>query len=252
MLMRMTPTSLDERTVIVRWLALAEVPPGALATWLGLLDTAERSRAERFRFERDRLAYVAAHALARSLLATLCAIPPDALRFAAGPHGKPNLVAEQNGRGLRFNISHCAGMVVVAVATGAEIGIDVESVDRDWTMDLAESFLAPAELAAMRELAEAARAQALASTWTLKEAFVKAIGAGLSHPLDRIIVRAEPLSLCGAARDAAEPDGWSFRHYRPDGRHVVALAVKRAAVAIDAGPADVASIAPAGAGIGGR
>lgn len=226
--------SFDEETIILRWFTLKDANSSSIAALLSILDETERSRATRFRFERDRFAYVAAHALKRSLLAKHSSSAPQELRFTSGSHGKPELVAEQNDRGLRFSISHCAGMVAVAMLVGADIGIDVESSRREWSLDVAESFLSAEELAAMLELSDPARARALASTWTLKEAFVKAIGTGLSHPLDRLTMRPEPLSIGFAPLDAGEDRDWSFRHYQPDREHLIALAVRRPAAKVDA------------------
>src|SRR5262245_47220358 len=79
---------------------LDETLPGAI----DLLDDAERARADRFVFERDRRRFVTAHAWVRVVLSRCLECPPETLRFAAGPRGKPHLA--DPAVDLRFNLSH--------------------------------------------------------------------------------------------------------------------------------------------------
>lgn len=157
--------------------------------WDGLesvLDATERARAQQFRFAPDRQSYVAAHGLLRHALSRLTGHLPETWRFAAGPHGKPHLADPPPGCRLRFSISHTRGMAAVAVAQGMEVGVDVEAADRaGLDLALAERFFAPEEAAGLRAIHDARRAREhFIALWTLKEAFVKALGTGLAQPLD--------------------------------------------------------------------
>src|SRR5258706_660501 len=100
------------------------------ARCLARLSDEERERHRRFHFERDRHSYLAAHALTRSVLGELVACAPEQLRFAAGPHGRPELCEPEPEPRLRFNLSHTHGMVACGVALEHDIGVDVEYVER--------------------------------------------------------------------------------------------------------------------------
>lgn len=208
-------------------LALDDVGEDDWPALESVLDDGERARAARFHFERDRLAYIAAHALLRHQLSTAGGRDPAAWRFAAGEHGKPHLVDPPTGRDLRFNITHTKGRVASALAEGVTVGVDVEALDRTRiNLGVADRFFAPVEVAGIHAQPDgAARAERFLVLWTLKESFIKAIGKGLSQPLNSFgFADLDPPRIhFGDARlgDAAR---WWFTQWRP-GRHVLALAV---------------------------
>jgi len=183
-----------------------------------LLDDVEVTRARAFRVAADRKSYIGAHALLRVLLsdATGGTRAPQSWRFEAGPRGKPALAA-----GPAFNLSHCRGMVAVAVARDVEIGVDVEALARsDFDEDaIAQSTFHAAERERLSHIEDASRRKAaFLATWTSKEALVKAIGEGLSMPLDGFAVDLERIRYeHGAARE------WRLQRWELPG-HVVALA----------------------------
>jgi len=110
--------------VVVRvWTMATEgLNEAAVAPWAAVLDADERARAARFVFPHSRVAFIAAHALARAALAAAAGAPPAAFAFATGAHGKPQ--AQLNGRpaGMAFNLSHTEGLVGVAVAPELPLG----------------------------------------------------------------------------------------------------------------------------------
>lgn len=144
----------------------------------GILSAAERERAARFVFVRDRDRYLAAHAALRRLLADRTGTSPAALRLATGAHGKPFLEAPAH---CSFNLSHSGDLALVALAPDGEIGVDVELLRPvpDATA-LAERHYTPAEREALAGTATAGRDLAFLIGWTRKEACLKAIGSGLS------------------------------------------------------------------------
>lgn len=232
---------LNPHTVGVRWLLLHRLEPSIYPIFCDVLNDTERHRAGRFVFDQDRRAYIAAHALKRLLIGEACNVNPRQLRFTGGPFGKPELAADQNERALQFSISHCSTMVTVAVSLNTAVGIDVERCDMNWT-ELAESAFSALEIASWQGTPEPCRARGLASTWTLKEAFVKATGAGLSQPLDTLLVTARGRSIGFAAKEACEPRDWTFCQIIPDENHVIALAANRASVRVDLGDDTATSI----------
>jgi 4'-phosphopantetheinyl transferase len=195
------------------------------ARLLGLLDAAEAARARAFRVAADRKSYVAAHALLRTLLSNRSAGPraPDAWRFETGAHGKPSLAA-----GPAFNLSHCRGMVAVAIAQGIEIGVDVESLARNDFDEaaIAQSTFHATEREWLRRIDDGARRKAaFLSLWTAKEALIKAVGDGLSMPLDGFAV---DLDRVRYRHDDATARDWSLHRWELPG-HLVALAAPGAA-----------------------
>lgn len=223
--------------VRLRWLAPDEAGD-RIEAWLPLLSEEERARAARFHVGADRAAYVAAHALLRVLLAG-CGVPHP--RFEAGPWGRPELVGRPGG--LRFSLTHTRSLVAAAVAAEDDLGLDVEAAGR--TVDalgLAGRFFAPAEAAYLSTLSAAAVAPEFLRIWTLKEAFVKAVGLGLALPLDRFAFGATPGAFTCAA-ELGDPAAWSFRTLAlpaEAGRPAawLSVALRRPAFDLDAAPLD--------------
>jgi phosphopantetheinyl transferase len=166
--------------------ATGGLEPDALVAEAGVLCPAERARSARFVFPADRREFVAAHALLRCALSRRRpAIEPAAWRFEPGPLGKPRVAPDQRGDPpVTFNLSHTRGLVACVVADGRAVGVDVESADRPAQHDaLAARFFHASEIESLRALGGESRRVRFVELWTLKEAYLKAIGAGLSMPL---------------------------------------------------------------------
>lgn len=138
------------------------------------LSSDERERADRFHFERDRIAFRAGRAWLRAVLAGYLGVPPAAIRFGYGPHGKPHLADRPD---LRFNLAHSGGWAALAVATGREVGIDVEAI-RPIAERVERVVFTPAEIAALNRLPAEERRLGFYNAWTRKEAYLKALGSG--------------------------------------------------------------------------
>lgn len=180
---------LTERALLVRYAFTEQlVDEPARARCRALLGPAERDRAARFMFERDRDAYLLAHALTNSTLAELTAQPPQALRFELGEHGRPELVQPGSARRLRFNLSHTEGLVACAFTLEHDVGVDVEHVDRRVGIaEVAPRVFSQVERQGLdAQASEASRCARFFELWTLKEAYIKAIGKGLAAPLAQI------------------------------------------------------------------
>ncbi len=155
----------------------------ALAAAHTLLDSEERARSRRFVHLHDRRLYVVAHALLRYALSVVApAREPAAWRFTAEPRfGKPRVV--QPPCPLSFSLSHTPGLAACAVTLEAQLGIDVEPRDR--TPPQTDGILSLGEQRQLAELHPEARSEAFFRRWTLKEAYAKALGLGLSLSFDR-------------------------------------------------------------------
>lgn len=150
---------------------------------LTTLSPEERERSASFRFARDGRRFALRRGWLRHLLARETGIAPDALRFAVGIHGKPHLPAIPH---LHFNLAHSAG-VALATIGDVPLGCDIEACDPAKADPLVvERLFAPAERALLAPLSGPAWTAAFFDIWVRTEAYVKAIGTGLSTPLQSI------------------------------------------------------------------
>jgi len=162
----------------------ADATPQRLAASRDWLAPDEHARWRRFLREDDRRRFLLARGLVRGVLARCTGVAPAALEFEAQVHGKPALAGALRASGWEFNLSHTRGMVALAVSRGVEVGVDVEAIDRRLDpLRLAARNFSPHERAALEATADAARPARFFDLWTLKEAYVKALGCGLQHDL---------------------------------------------------------------------
>jgi 4'-phosphopantetheinyl transferase len=173
--------------------------PLPLGEQLELLDDDEQARAARFRFERDRHRFVARRAFLRRVLGDYICIAPRMIRYRISPNGRPEL---EPSRGVSFSISHSDGLATVAVASDRLVGVDIERIRPiQETLELAHRLLSRREYEHLLSVTESARSDAFLRLWTRKEAYVKAVGVGLSMPFDGFDV------LLGADGRAHVPPG---------------------------------------------
>ena len=190
----------------------------------GLLSGEETARVGRIRSEKNRREYMAAHILARLMLARFGEATATDWRFAAGRHGRPEIEPALNGAGLRFNLSHASGMVACAVTIKDDIGVDVEWLERPNRMrdKIAEKKFSAPEAAYLGGVAEQDRKDVFFSFWTLKESYIKAIGKGLIEPLDGFAFELDPLGI-SFLKDNGDAACWSFDLHSPSPEHLCAL-----------------------------
>jgi 4'-phosphopantetheinyl transferase len=199
---------------------------------VGLLSHGGHERARRFVFPADRHRFVRAHAAGRIILSRYTGNAPALLSFVTNAYGRPELSTPVGEPPLRFNLSHTHGLITVAVCRRFDVGVDVEYAPDRPTEDLlglASRFFSPLEAASLRRLRSERRGRHFLQIWTLKEAYVKARGLGLSMPLDAFwfdlandsmpVIRIDP-SLHGDA------DAWRFVLMQPAPRHWLAVAVR--------------------------
>jgi 4'-phosphopantetheinyl transferase len=217
-----------EGELAVWWLATEAAKPSDIERWLGSLDRSERERAGRFRIAADRREYVAAHALLRTMLTHHLGVPPTAWRFLADAHGKPSIDPNVGTQPLEFNLSHTRGLVTVALASRGAIGVDVEEIDEAKAdLAVADAYFARSEVEMLQKAPPSERARCFFRLWTLKEAYIKAIGKGLSVPLNSFAFTFEPIRVAflpGAADDASN---WRFSTLPASDRHVLSIAANR-------------------------
>jgi 4'-phosphopantetheinyl transferase len=201
-----------------------------LATYHALLTPEEEARRARYVFERNRHEYLLTRALCRGVLSRYADVAPSAWRFSENQYGRPE-IALPAGCPIRFNLTNTDGLIACLVAHDREIGVDVEDVERRGeTVTIADRFFSPSEVAALRAIPVARQRARFFDYWTLKEAYIKARGMGLSIPLDQfsyIIERGAPIRISFDPRLPDDPATWQFAQFRPTARHLVSAAVRR-------------------------
>ena len=202
--------------------------PGAIAAAAAVLSDEERAQYHRFHFSHDARDYAAAHALLRHSLSGAAPRPPASWRFEKTPAGKPFLVGA-GADAPSFSLSHTTGMVACAITDGADIGVDVEGVDRRVNADdIAARFFAPSEAAWLRAQDEGMRRDRFFDLWTLKEALVKALGAGMAMSLASLAFSVQPGgSVTLEAPADVDASAWQFGLFAPGPGHRLAVAVRR-------------------------
>ena len=173
--------------VVHVWRASLAVDAGCLAELLGTLSGHEMREAARCRFPEDRDRAIASRGFLRQLLASYLDRRPSDLVISRGPFGKPYLVTEDVG--LHFSLAHSGGLALYAFTLEKEVGIDLQqSVPIDLEELVSAGFLSDGERRELLPLAGPRRQEALLRCWTRKEAYIKALGQGLSAPLQDIEV----------------------------------------------------------------
>jgi 4'-phosphopantetheinyl transferase len=206
-----------------------ELDETGVARASAILSDSERLRGQRFLFARDRRDFVAAHALTRLALSRYGSLAPAQWRFQEGAEGKPSLAADDRTPPLTFNLSHTHGLVACAIAPGVDVGIDVERVDRRVAAEeIATRFFSAGERADLARCPAEERARRFFELWTLKEAYIKAIGKGLSHSLNTFgFALNEPGSIGFVPPPDVDMAAWQFALFAPTELHAIALAVRR-------------------------
>jgi 4'-phosphopantetheinyl transferase len=211
--------------VVVTCLAVA---PEAVRASAALLSDAERRRAGRFAFGRDARRFIVARARLRELLAARLGVEAESIELEYGACGKPALSRRFADSDLHFNVSHCDDVAAYAFSRGHEIGIDLEAVrvmsDAD---DIAEHYFSRRENTTYRTLNPPEQPLGFFNCWTRKEAFVKALGDGLSIALDCFDVSlapGEPAQLLRVEDTPGDSSGWRLDSFCPAAGYVAAIA----------------------------
>ena len=210
------------------WRVDLDQPADVVQQFRSTLEDHEIVRADRFHFEKDRKAFAVSRGFLRHVLGRYLTTKPEALRFSYGPYGKPALNGEHKESSLRFNMSHSRGVGLVAISEGREVGVDVEYVRADFaTEEIAQRFFSPREVAAFNALPSAQRVAAFFRCWTRKEAYIKAVGRGLSQALDGFDVTLAPDAAPALLRaDDDDVSRWSLSDIDVAGDYAAAVMIE--------------------------
>jgi 4'-phosphopantetheinyl transferase len=192
------------------------------------LSVEEHARVARMHFPEGRHQQLVTRGLARHVLSSYVpGIAPAEWLFERNEHGRPGIAGSLAlARGLHFNLAHTPGLVVMAVARDAEIGVDVERADQRAPLAVARRYFSAAEITAMEALPAGEQARRFRRLWTLKESYLKAIGTGVSGGLGSVTFHFGPDGVrCEREADAAAAR-WVFREFDVDGEFLLALAFR--------------------------
>lgn len=218
------------------WLAYLDeiTDPRLLAEYQLLLSREELQKQRRFYFEADRHRYLVSRAMMRTVLSRYAKVAPRDWMFVVNAYGRPSISPRQaKAARIQFNISHTRRVVLLGIAVGRSLGVDIEDMSGNNTcVDVAERFFAPEEVRALRALAPERRARRFLEYWTLKESYIKARGLGLSIPLDLFAFHLDNAGRIRFTVDTAladPPTRWMFWQMQLPHEHLAAVCVEQAA-----------------------
>ena len=197
------------------WWGTDEASDEQLSLLSQLLSETERIRAVRYHFPIDRRRFVVRHGVLRSLIGRYLSIDPKQITYHVNGYGKPFIESSSQEISLLFNLSYSNQMVLYAFTRGRRIGVDIEFMKSFPDMDtVAQNFFSSKEIAELNALPTCQRQEAFYKCWTQKEAFVKALGDGLSRRLDQFdvsVIPGTPAELKSTAWDQYEAARWSLK-----------------------------------------
>ena len=173
------------------------------------LDNEECEQAKRFRLEKDQRRFIARRGKLRQLLSQLLDCEPSQVPLSRNSFGKP-FVRKTD---LRFNASHSRNIALIAVAHGQEVGCDIEARDARFASQVDfERIFSTSEARELRCLDPSEQVEAFFNCWTRKEAYIKALGCGVSRPLGSFDVSLTPGKPAELLRGCS---GWSVASFEP-------------------------------------
>jgi 4'-phosphopantetheinyl transferase len=212
------PLPLDRIDVWVISLIETGNSPEAVPAAISCLSVDEQARAGRFAFDRDRRRFSLGRGAVRKILARYLGCPPAEIAFAYGEFGKPRLDGRHAGAGLQFNASGSGDVAVCAVTSGQSVGIDIEQLRDACDPGVVRYALSDLERTEFERIPAEEQPAAFYRTWTRKEAYLKAVGCGLSRPPASFAVNVtpgDPPRLVFDDRAPAAMASWTFTDFDP-------------------------------------
>lgn len=170
--------------------------------WIKSLSDRERQKANQFAFAEDRARYLVAHGYCRLILSRYLRVKASQIEFGETEKGKP-IVLNPIDPPVHFNLTHSKELALVAISTHP-VGIDTEYLNPTLDFDeMAPHIMSPQEWEIFQQLPQPQKMNAFYCCWTRKEAYVKALGKGLSYPIQQVTV----------SLDHRQIDSWSDQYH---------------------------------------
>lgn len=183
--------------------------------------------AKKFSKEKEQRSFIIRRALLRILLSNYLPTPHNEIKFDCGVNNKPYL---KHPNDLYFNMAQTLDYLVIGLSTKAEIGVDIEAINRHFDCQkLAPYLLSETELQLYNQLNDLAKSQFFLKTWTCKEAFFKAKGVGLSFPVNQLslsLSENNTVEIVATPWDKKEKEAWQIHFFLLSNHYYCAVAVK--------------------------
>jgi 4'-phosphopantetheinyl transferase len=219
-----------DKTSVHLWRIALDQPAGRIQEYSRFLSDEELFRAGKFVKSLHRDRYISGHGAIRCLLAEYLGCSPDGIKFEIGEYGKPH-IGGVNPNDLEFNYSHSQDLGVLAVTMGSPVGVDVEYIRPiNDAVRLAERFFTRAEVEVLRSVPENFFLKTFFTIWTCKEAYIKAIGRGLTYSLNNfdIFFNRELYPGIAIVHNVSDSKlNWSLRYFIPENGYISAISTKK-------------------------
>ena len=198
-----------------------------LTQYRNLLNTQEQQKEKRFYFQKDQHRYLLTRALVRTVLSQYVPVAPTDWVFSRNQYGKPAIDAQHGLEHLSFNLSHSQRLIALAITRHSALGIDTENTQaRKTPLNLINDYFSPAEMATMNATHPEQKSHRFFQHWTLKEAYVKARGMGLTIPLQHVDFQIETpngitLTLHPDLNDNAS--NWNLWQLQPTAHDILSI-----------------------------
>ncbi|MFQ5660531.1 MAG: 4'-phosphopantetheinyl transferase family protein [Gammaproteobacteria bacterium] len=223
------PSDLElSRGFVDIWRTKLDLPKQEIAAYLSLLSPDEVKRASCFKVKRKYREYVITRGLLRRVLGDTLRADPKGFLFEYAEHEKPFLKEDWGGGAVSFNVSHSHNQAVIAVTLDRTIGIDIEKIRQNVDFNkLANRFFSVKEFKSLKRFQEQHLPRAFFACWTRKEAFVKALGDGISFGLSEFSVSVDPDEenvTLSTHWDPGEARKWTLVNIKTDTDYIAACA----------------------------
>jgi len=199
-----------------------------LSHYLGFLSSAEKLRYDQYHPKAARL-FLISRVLVKTVLADKLGISPHEVNLQLHPNGKPFV---QGSKAVHFNLTHSADVILLAVTEEGEIGVDIEQVNREFEWRRVDSVLAQSEIEWIKEkeLTDSSNVyQRFFQIWTLKEAYIKCTGEGMSRHLKMLNfhVSAEHIQFLDSTNDAQKTEEYYFESYIYESNFIFSICLQQ-------------------------
>lgn len=199
-----------------------------LSHYLGFLNAAEKLRYDQYHSHAARI-FLISRALVKTVLADKLGISPHQVNIQLHPNGKPFV---QGSKAVYFNLTHSADVIILAMTEEGEIGVDIEQVDREFEWMRVDSVLDLSEIEWIKEkeLTDSSSVyQRFFQIWTLKEAYIKCTGEGMSRHLKKLNfhVLPEHIQFLDSTNDARKTEEYYFESYIYDSNFIFSICLQQ-------------------------
>ena len=224
------PGGLFEKDHAHVWKASLDYSESKVNLVIGFLSKDEVERANRFYFERDRMQFIMRRGILKQIIAKYLAIEPKNLLFEYNRFGKPFLIGDSLKHDFRFNMSHSKNIALYCIGYQKDVGIDIEYIREDFEFQqIIDRFFSPRAPDFLQKLPTDKRREAFFRIWTRKEAVLKALGKGVSFPMQMVNVpynRSNFTIRINSVGDQCKESSWYVQDVFPDNNYIASIAIE--------------------------